>query len=122
MVRELERLLSNCYAPHDKVYFSAISKMKDGMVFGGVLVKNDIFRSTIYAEEAAIANAVSHGYKKSDFDSLYVMTSSKNLNDLKNINKNMISEFYENDAEIFLYDINRNERIIKVGNLINNIY
>ena len=96
--------------------------MKDGMVFGGVLVKNDIFRSTIYAEEAAIANAVSHGYKKSDFDSLYVMTSSKNLNDLKNINKNMISEFYENDAEIFLYDINRNERIIKVGNLIDNIY
>ena len=116
MVRELERLLSNCYAPHDKVYFSAIAKMKDGMVFGGVLVKNDIFRSTIYAEEAAIANAVSHGYKKSDFDSLYVMTSSKN------INKNMISEFYENDAEIFLYDINRNERIIKVGNLIDNIY
>ena len=107
MVRELERLLSNCYAPHDKVYFSAIAKMKDGMVFGGVLVKNDIF---------------SHGYKKSDFDSLYVMTSSKNLNDLKNINKNMISEFYENDAEIFLYDINRNERIIKVGNLIDNIY
>lgn len=122
MVRELERLLSSCYAPHDNVYFSAIAKMKDGMVFGGVLVKNDIFRSTIYAEEAAIANAVSHGYKKSDFDSLYVMTSSKNLNDLKNINKNMISEFYENDAEIFLYDINRNERIIKVGNLIDNIY
>ena len=88
MVRELERLLSSCYAPHDNVYFSAIAKMKDGMVFGGVLVKNDIFRSTIYAEEAAIANAVSHGYKKSDFDSLYVMTSSKNLNDLKLQNQN----------------------------------
>ena len=44
MVNELERLLSNCYAPHDKVYFSAIAKMKDGMVFGGVLVKNDIFK------------------------------------------------------------------------------
>ena len=34
----------------------------------------------------------------------------------------MISEFYENDAEIFLFDINRNERIIKVGNLIDNLY
>lgn len=122
MVRELERLLSNCYAPHDNVYFSAIAKMKDGMIFGGVLVKNDIFRSTIYAEESAIANAVSHGYHKEDFDSLYIMTSSKNINDLKNINKNMIKEFYENDCEIFLYDINREERIIKAGNLIENIY
>ena len=50
------------------------------------------------------------------------MTSSKNINDLKNINKNMISEFFEYDAKVYLYDINRNERIIKVGNLIENIY
>ena len=117
MVRELERLLSNCYAPHDNVFYSAIAKMNDGTLFAGVIVKNDIFRSTIYAE-----NAVSHGYRKKDFDSLYIMTSSKTLNDLKNINKNMIKEFYENDCEIFLYGINREERIIKVGNLIENIY
>lgn len=122
MIRELERLLSNCYAPHDNIFYSAVARMNDGKLFAGVIVKNDIFRSTIYAEEAAIANAVSHGYRKKDFDSLYIMTSSKNLNDLKNINKNMIKEFYENDCEIFLYDINREERIIKVGNLIENIY
>lgn len=122
MVRELERLLSNSYNPHDSITYSALVKMKDGTIFGGVEVKNDIFRCTIYAEESAIANAVSHGYLKKDFDSLYIMTSSKNINDLRNINKNMISEFMENDCEIFLYDINRDTRIIKVGNLIENIY
>lgn len=122
MIKELERLLSNSYAPHDSVFFSAIVRMKDTKTFAGVVVKNDIFRSTINAEEAAIAGAISHGYKKGDFESLYVMTSSKNINDLKNINKNMISEFFEYDAKVYLYDINRNERIIKVGNLIENIY
>lgn len=122
MVRELERLLSNSYAPFDEITYSAIAKMKDGMIFAGVEVKNNIFRSSIYAEESAIANAVSHGYQKKDFDSLYIMTSSKNINDLNNLNKNIIKEFYENNCEIFLYDINREERIIKVGNLLENIY
>lgn len=122
MIRELERLLSNSYNPHGTITYSAIARMKDGSIFGGVEIKNDIFRNTIYAEESALANAVSHGYTKKDFESLYIMTSSKNINDLKNINKNMICEFMENDCIIYLYNINREERIIKVGNLIENIY
>lgn len=122
MIKELERLLSNAYAPHNKVVYSAIVKCKDSRLFAGVVVANDIFRSTIYAEESAIANAVSHGLRKGELESLYIMTSSKNINDLKNINKNIINEFFEVDAKIYLYDINRNERIIKVGNLLENIY
>ena len=42
MIRELERLLSNCYAPHDNIFYSAVAKMNDGKLFAGVIVKNDI--------------------------------------------------------------------------------
>lgn len=122
MVNELERLLSNSYAPYDNICFSAIVTTKDKKVFGGVSVKNAIFRDTIYAEQAAIARAVTLGYRYKDFDTLYLMVSTNDLNDLKYINKDMILEFFEPDREIYLYNIKREVRVIKVGNLISHIY
>lgn len=122
MVNELERLLSNSYAPYDNICFSAIVTTKDKKVFGGVSVKNAIFRDTIYAEQAAISRAVTLGYRYKDFDALYLMVSTNDLNDLKYMNKDMILEFFEPDREIFLYNIKREVRVIKVGNLINHIY
>ena len=122
MVSELERLLSNANAPYDNICFSSIVVMKDKTVFSGVTVKNSIFRDSIYAEQLAIARAVTAGYKYGDFDKIYIMVGSKNINDLKYINKDTIIEFFEPDKSVYLYDINRNERILKVGNLVNNIY
>lgn len=122
MVSELEHLLSNAYAPYDNLCFSCVVKMKDKTVFSGVTVKNSIFRDAIYAEQVAIARAVTAGYRYGDFDAIYIMVGSKDINDLKYINKDVIIEFMEPSSEVFLYDLNRNERILKVGNLLYNIY
>ena len=50
------------------------------------------------------------------------MVSTSNINDLRHINKDMIVEHFEPSSEVFLYDINRNSKIMKVGHLIFNIY
>lgn len=122
MINELERLLSNAHAPHDALCFSSVVVMKDGQTFGGVTVKNNIFRDAIYAEQAAIARAVASGYRKKDFDKIYIMVGSNNINDLKYLNKDVIIEFMEPSSLVYLYDLNRNEKILKVGNLLFNIY
>ncbi len=122
MINELERLLSNSYAKHDHLCFSSIVVTKDGKTFSGVTVKNQIFRDAIYAEQAAIARAISAGYKYGDFEKIYIMVGSNNINDLKYINKDVIIEFMEPDAQVWLYDKNRNYRVMKVGNLLFNIY
>ena len=122
MINELERLLSNAHAPHDALCFSSVVVMKDGQTLGGVTVKNNIFRDAIYAEQAAIARAVAAGYKKKDFDKIYIMVGSNNINDLKYLNKDVIIEFMEPSSLVYLYDLNRNEKILKVGNLLFNIY
>ena len=122
MINELERLLSNAHAPNDALCFSSVVVMKDGQTFGGVTVKNNIFRDAIYAEQAAIARAVAAGYKKKDFDKIYIMVGSNNINDLKYLNKDVIIEFMEPSSLVYLYDLNRNEKILKVGNLLFNIY
>lgn len=122
MINELERLLSNAHAPHDALCFSSVVVMKDGQTFGGVTVKNNIFRDAIYAEQAAIARAVASGHRKKDFDKIYIMVGSNNINDLKYLNKDVIIEFMEPSSLVYLYDLNRNEKILKVGNLLFNIY
>lgn len=122
MVNELERLLSNSNSPYDKECFSCIVVMKDGNTFSGVTVKNSVFRDAIYAEQAAIASAITSGYKYGDFAEIHIMVSTSNINDLRHINKDMIVEHFEPSSEVFLYDINRNSKIMKVGHLIFNIY
>ncbi len=122
MINELERLLSNAHAPHDALCFSSVVVMKDGQTFGGVTVKNNIFRDAIYAEQAAIARASAARSKKKDFDKIYIMVGSNNINDLKYLNKDVIIEFMEPSSLVYLYDLNRNEKILKVGNLLFNIY
>lgn len=122
MIKELERLLSNSYAKEDFVAFSAIAVMKDGSTFSGVTVKNEIYRDAIYAEQAAIARAITAGYKYGDFDKLYIMVGTKNINDLRHLNRDVITEFYEPDRRIYLYDLNRNNRVLKAGHLLFNIY
>ena len=52
----------------------------------------------------------------------FILWSVLNINDLRHINKDMIVEHFEPSSEVFLYDINRNSKIMKVGHLIFNIY
>lgn len=122
MVNELERLLSNSHSPNDTICFSSIVIMKDGSSFGGVTVKNDIYRDAIYAEQVAIARAITAGYKYNDFSEIHIMVSTNNINDLRHINKDMITEHFEPSSEVFLYDKNRNMRVLKAGHLLFNIY
>lgn len=122
MISELKRLLSNSYSPYDEKCFSAIVLMKDGTTFEGVTVKNAIFRDGIYAEQIAIASAITNGYKRGDFEKIYVMVGTNDIRDLKYLNKNIITEFFEPEKSVILYTLDETNRVLKVGNLYNNIY
>ena len=122
MISELKRLLSNSYSPYDEKCFSAIVLMKDGTTFEGVTVKNAIFRDGIYAEQIAIASAITKGYKKGDFEKIYVMVGTNDIRDLKYLNRHIITEFFEPEKSVILYTLDETNRVLKVGNLYNNIY
>lgn len=122
MISELKRLLSNSHAPYDSKCFACVVVMKDGNTFSGVTVKNAIFRDGIYAEQIAIGRAVTAGYKKGDFENIYLMVGTKNIGDLKHLNENVITEFFEPEKTVILYTLDEESRVLKVGNLYNNIY
>ena len=83
MISELKKLLDNSYTSIDEKRFSCIVLMKDGKKYNGVTVKNAVFRDGIYAEQIAIARAVTDGYKYGDFEKIYLMVGSNEISDLK---------------------------------------
>ena len=122
MISELKKLLSNSHSPYDEKNFASIVVMKDGTSFSGVTIKNAIYRDGIYAEQIAIARAITAGYKKGDFETIYIMVGTNNISDLKYLNENVITEFFEPSKTVVIYTLDEESRVLKVGNLYNNIY
>ena len=119
MISELKELLSNSYSPYDTKCFACIVVMKDNKKFKGVTVKNAIYRDGIYAEQIAIARAVTAGYK---YEKIYLMVGSNDIKDLRYLNNRIITEFFEPEKSVILYTLDENNKVLKVGNLYNNIY
>lgn len=122
MISELKELLSNSYSPYSVKCYASIVVMKDGTKFKGVTVKNAIYRDSLYAEQIAIASAVTKGYKYGDFETIYIMVGTNDIKDLKYLNERVITEFFEPEKSVILYTLDGDNRVLKVGNLYSNIF
>lgn len=103
MEESLKRLLKNSYSPYSGFRVASICLMKDGKSFGGVNVENASYGATICAERVAINNAIANGYRKGDFSKLYVMCDSERVSSCCFLCRQVISEFYDKDAEVVFY-------------------
>lgn len=110
-------LLNNSYAPYSNFKVSAIVVMKDGSMVSGVNVENASYGATICAERNAITNAITKGYKKEDFDKLYVMTSGKKISSCCFICRQVITEFFAKDSLVILMDKLGNQKSLTVEEL-----
>ena len=115
MKEQLEKLLENAYSPYYNFPVACIALMKDGKEFYGVNVEN-ANGTSICAERNAIANAVAHGYKKGDFDKLYIMLS-KGIGTPCFACRQVILEFMENKDQVIAISKNGEEKAYTVGEL-----
>ena len=120
--KKLIQLLQNCCVPSDSLHFSSIVIMKDGTEFYGVNVKNAVFRDAIFAEQSAIAQAVTSGYKKGDFEKIYLMVGNATVSDLKYLNRAVICEFFEEDREVICMNLFGQGVTLTVSNLYASIF
>ncbi|MBR3116952.1 MAG: cytidine deaminase [Bacilli bacterium] len=102
MKEKLLNELNNSYSPYSKFRVSAIVVMKDGKEFVGTNVENASYGACICAERVAITSAIADGYKKGDFDKLYVMVDSDKISSCCFMCRQVITEFYDKDSEIIL--------------------
>ena len=106
MREKLEKLLNNSYAPYSKYRVSAICIMKDGREFNGVNVENASYGASICAERVAITSAIAGGYTKRDFKELHVMVDSEKIGMPCFICRQVISELFDKDCQVFVYSKN----------------
>lgn len=115
MIEKLRELTNNSYSPYSNYKVSAIVVMKDGKEFNGVNVENASYGATICAERSAILSAISNGYKKGDFKELHVMTSNGGTPCF--MCRQVISEFFDRDAEITFYSNDGDKETYQVKDL-----
>ena len=100
MKDKLIRLLENSYSPYSNFRVSSIVVMKDGTEFSGVNVENASYGAGICAERSAILQAVSNGYKKYDFEKIYVMCDNDKIGMSCMLCRQVMIEFFERDKEV----------------------
>lgn len=117
MREKLTSLLNNSYSPYSKFRVSAICVMKDGSEFSGVNVENASYGATICAERTAIVSSIAAGYKKGDFDKLYVMVDSDKISSCCFMCRQLITEFFDKESDIILMNRLGEEKSYKVKDL-----
>ncbi len=116
MKEKLIALLNNAYSPYYKFPVAAIVTTKDGNFFNGVNVEN-ANGTSICAERNAIANAVSAGYKKGDFDKIYLMLANGSFGTPCFACRQVILEFFNHTDEIISVSKNGETKTYTVDEL-----
>ena len=117
MKEKLIKLLSNSYSPYSKFRVSSIAVMKDGKEFCGVNVENASYGASICAERNAINSAIAAGYKKYDFEILYVMCDNQKIGMSCMLCRQVISELFESEKKIVAMNPNGDEIVHTVAQL-----
>lgn len=100
MKEKLIKLLDNSYSPYSNFRVAAIAVMKDGREFCGVNVENASYGASVCAERSAILSAISNGYKRYDFDKLYIMCDNDKIGMSCFLCRMVISELFERDRKV----------------------
>ena len=68
-------LAERAYAPYSRFHVGAVVRARDGRVFEGVNVENAAYPLGVCAERAALARAVTEGYRPGQLDVVAVTAS-----------------------------------------------
>lgn len=117
MKDKLIKLLDNSYSPYSKFRVAAITIMKDGKEFSGVNIENASYGVSNCAERSAIYSAISNGYKRYDFEELYVMCDCNDIGTPCFICRQVISEMFEKNKKVICMNPKGESVTYKVSDL-----
>ena len=116
MREKLEKIIQNAYSPYYNFKVGCIVVMKDGKEFIGVNVEN-ANGTSICAERHAIGQAIANGYKKGDFDKLYIGFENGEEGTPCFACRQVILEFFDLDSKIISVKKNGEEKEYTVKEL-----
>lgn len=109
MYKELCEIINNSYSNISNHKVACIVTMKDGKTFEGVNVENPSLKDGLCAEQVAIGSAIAKGYTKGDFNSIYILGSSNHAITPCFLCRQVLVEFFNENALVITYDKEGNE-------------
>lgn len=109
MFEKLKNLSINSYSDYSNLKVACIVLMKDGSLFEGINIENPSFKDGLCAEQVAIGSAVTAGYKKGDFKSIYLYCDKNKTITPCFLCRQVIVEFFNDEDEVIVYDNTGNE-------------
>lgn len=118
MLEKLMKVCENSYSPYSHFRVGSICVMNDGREFCGVNVENASYGASICSERSAIVSAVSAGYRPGDFKELHILCADSNkVSTSCFVCRQVISEFFPQDAKIVCYANNGDKLELTVKDL-----
>ena len=117
MFENLKIIIKNSYSPISKYKVACVLVCNNGQEFIGVNVENPSFKSGLCAEQVAIGSAISEGYSKADFKELHVMGSGTKICTPCFLCRQLLVEFFNEDAKIICYNRNGKKEEYTVADL-----
>ena len=100
LIEEAEKARNMAYAPYSKYLVGAALVVPSGKIYTGCNVENASYGASVWAERSAILSAISNGYKRYDFDKLYIMCDNDKIGMSCFLCRMVISELFERDREV----------------------
>lgn len=112
MLEQLKELSKNSQSKYYKFPVSCILECSDGRTFTGVNIETSSPQAGICAERNALFQALANGYKKEDFQRIYLYNQSKNNITPCFICRQAMLEYCNQDLEIISYTDTKEETFI----------
>lgn len=109
MYENLKKIIRNSYSPLSKYKVACIVVCNNNQEFIGVNIENPSSKNGLCAEQVAIASAISEGYGKKDFREIHVLGSGKKCCTPCFLCRQLLVEFFDENAHVFCY--NRNGKV-----------
>ncbi len=114
MLEELKNLINNSYSYGYKM--AAITKYNN-KIYKGVSIQNSSFRDMISSEQVLVNNLIINGVPLNEITDIYFLTDGS-FNNYRYLRFNFLEEFFS-DLTIHLYNIDGEERVIKLKGVLN---
>ena len=115
MFLELKKIIDNSYSKYSGYKVACIIEMEDGTTFEGVNVENPSYKDGLCAEQVAIGSAITAGYKKESFKTLYILGNG-NITPCF-LCRQFIYELFKDENDIICYNELGEEKRYKVKDL-----
>ena len=103
LIDKAHEAMKNAYSPYSGFKVGAAILTKDGKIFTGCNVENASYGATICAERCAATKAVSEG--SNEFTAIAIVSSSDKFTYPCGICRQFLSEFFEENGTLILWDI-----------------